>query len=208
MITEAVIRGEKVVLVPYGEEHVEKYHQWMSDPILRELTASEPLTLEEEYEMQKKWREDPDKLTFIILALQSEGDISSYPMVGDVNLFLKGHPASDDFEAEVEIMIADSSSNLESAYRRRGFALEAMRLMLVYVTGSPEAFVCPPIPQTVPPPPEPLPISPQNLVVRISQDNYPSIALFERFQFSVVKVVEVFNEVEMRFVGMRSPTCQ
>lgn len=54
MITDAVIKGDKVVLVPYREEHVEKYHQWMSDPRLLTLTASEPLTLEEEYEMQSK----------------------------------------------------------------------------------------------------------------------------------------------------------
>ena len=29
-----------------------KYHEWMSDVELRELTVSEPLTLQEEYDMQ------------------------------------------------------------------------------------------------------------------------------------------------------------
>ncbi|KAL4071990.1 GNAT domain-containing protein [Scleroderma citrinum] len=197
MITNAILRGEKVVLVPYKEEHVEKYHQWMSDPTLREQTASEPLTVQEEYEMQKKWREDPDKLTFIILALEKEGDIATFPMVGDVNLFLKGHPDDEDFEAEVEVMIA------EDAYRRRGFALEALKLMLIYATGSPEDFMGFPLPQTVPPPPKPLPVRPQCLVVRISQDNRPSISLFERLHFSITRTVDVFREVEMRFVGSR-----
>ena len=32
----------------------------MKSKELQELTASEPLTLEEEYEMQKSWREDDD----------------------------------------------------------------------------------------------------------------------------------------------------
>ena len=34
-----------------------KDHEWMIDPILLELTASEPLTLEEEFENQKSWHQ-------------------------------------------------------------------------------------------------------------------------------------------------------
>jgi hypothetical protein len=54
-----VIRGQQVVLVPYRREHVELYHSWMQDPVLQELTASEPLTLAEEYAMQQSWADDP-----------------------------------------------------------------------------------------------------------------------------------------------------
>ena len=39
-----------------------------------ELTASEPLTLDEEYEMQKTWYNDPNKLNFIILAKHLNDD--------------------------------------------------------------------------------------------------------------------------------------
>lgn len=47
------------------------------------MTASEPLTLDEEYEMQKSWQEDPDKLTFILIhpdfiSPDPRGTISGY----------------------------------------------------------------------------------------------------------------------------------
>ena len=71
-----VIVGRNVVLVPYLARYVEKYHAWMEDPEIRELTASERLTLEEEYEMQRAWQRDNTKHTFIIVLrdeLQHEG---------------------------------------------------------------------------------------------------------------------------------------
>ena len=52
------IVGDGVTLVLYRREHVERYHAWMSDPWIREMTASEPLSLEEEYEMQREWRDE------------------------------------------------------------------------------------------------------------------------------------------------------
>ena len=39
----------------------------MESKEILEATASEPLTLENERKMQQSWREDEDKLTFIIL---------------------------------------------------------------------------------------------------------------------------------------------
>jgi len=61
------IFGNEIVLVPYQHEHVARYHEWMSNPELLELTASEQLTLEQEYKMQKEWADDDKKCTFIIL---------------------------------------------------------------------------------------------------------------------------------------------
>ena len=68
------IIGQKTILVPYTVEHVQKYcvtvtyatvskqccryHNWMQSEELQKLTASEPLTLDEEYQMQKSWMMD------------------------------------------------------------------------------------------------------------------------------------------------------
>ena len=56
------ICGHKVILVPYTDKHVLKYHAWMQNENLQHLTGSEPLTLEKEYEMQKTWKDSPDKV--------------------------------------------------------------------------------------------------------------------------------------------------
>ncbi|XP_032946555.1 alpha/beta-tubulin-N-acetyltransferase 9 isoform X5 [Rhinolophus ferrumequinum] len=55
-----LLLGKKVVLVPYTSLHVPRYHEWMKSEELQRLTASEPLTLEQEYAMQRSWREDAD----------------------------------------------------------------------------------------------------------------------------------------------------
>lgn len=222
----------------------------MLDDELRRLTASEPLSLEEEYEMQRKyhgpaaddeahylfrtlekWLHDEDKLTFIILSKTddfnptNEGTITPLdprigllPMVGDVNIFLHGsRRAGDspeendheghDFEAEVEIMIAgkehtptfnsDCSSRLaEPAYRRRGFAYEALQLMLSYVTGISQLFSVNKDHRSIP---SPLHVPAARLITRITESNEPSIKLFEKLGFKITKRVAIFEEVEMRW---------
>uniref|UniRef100_A0A0N5AE09 N-acetyltransferase domain-containing protein n=1 Tax=Syphacia muris TaxID=451379 RepID=A0A0N5AE09_9BILA len=111
------IQGEKVVLVPYERYHVEKYHSWMEDPELRRMTGSERLSLDKEYEMQKSWREDEDKCTFILLSRRL---LEIGAMIGDVNVFLN------DGIAELEIMIA------ESEFRGHGIGYEAAQLMIKF----------------------------------------------------------------------------
>lgn len=68
-VSESVV-GTRTILVPYCRKHVDKYHRWMGDEQLRHETCSEPLTFDEEVAMQSAWREDPDKLCFIVLDRQ------------------------------------------------------------------------------------------------------------------------------------------
>ncbi|GLV44802.1 microtubule-associated Nat9 [Carabus blaptoides fortunei] len=104
-----VITGTNVILVSYKKEHVAQYNQWMKSTELQKLTASEPLTLYEEYKMQQTWLNDKTKCTFIILDKEiywdTRDEIES--MIGDTNLFFTD--PENMFSAEAEIMIAEES---------------------------------------------------------------------------------------------------
>jgi len=181
--------GQDVILVPYRSEHVEKYHEWLKDPDIQQATASEPLTLAEEYDMQRSWHLDDDKLTFIILDRAVHPSLDDLPsrltqgMIGDVNLFLSdveldeedaAVQASPAKQGELEIMIA------EPLARRKGLASQAIQLMIAYASRPP------------------LSLAPTHFLVRIGMANKASIAMFDRLGFAVVRTVEVFQEVEMR----------
>ncbi|KAM8704942.1 hypothetical protein ACLKA7_009405 [Drosophila subpalustris] len=164
--------GQRVVLVPYEARHVPKYHEWMSCPTLRILTASDELSLSEEYEMQQSWRQDADKLTFIVLCAETYAKTNDEiaAMVGDTNLFLHYDEEDKQHVAEAEIMIATTEA------RGKGFGREAMLLMLKYAQSH-------------------LPLV--KFQAKIDMDNLVSLRLFESFQFIEVRRVEVFHEVTL-----------
>ncbi|BFZ62757.1 hypothetical protein YB2330_003867 [Saitoella coloradoensis] len=206
-----LVYNGKVTLVPYEAIHVPKYHEWMKDPAILEATASEPLSLEEEYEMQRKWREDGDKLTFIVLdqAKLRDGTTSSKEeevaaMIGDVNLFLSESYDDDDdddedddfapkppkegpipYVGEVELMIAEPS------YRGRGFGRSSLLLFLLYIVDRASLIVSA--------------CSDRNcrlekLMVKIGEDNPTSLRLFESVGFMKAKEEpSVFREWELHF---------
>ncbi|CAO2814243.1 unnamed protein product [Amaranthus hypochondriacus] len=124
------LEGEKVIMVEYMKEHVLKYHQWMQDPSLLSATASEPLTLDQEYDMQLSWNQDPLKCTFIILDKQMivgeflHGQPHTEAMVGDVNIYM--NDLEDPLLAEIEIMIAEPKS------RGKGLGKEAVMMMMAF----------------------------------------------------------------------------
>ncbi|XP_036078318.1 N-acetyltransferase 9 isoform X2 [Rousettus aegyptiacus] len=163
-----LLLGKKVVLVPYTSEHVPRYHEWMKSEELQRLTASEPLTLEQEYAMQRSWREDADKCTFIVLDAErwqaQPGTTEESCMAGDVNLFLTdlGDPSL----GEIEVMIAEPSC------RGKGFGTEAVLMMMSYGLTKFEA--------------------------KIGQGNEPSIRMFQKLHFEQVAVSSVFQEVTLR----------
>ncbi|KAL7185910.1 hypothetical protein ACSBR2_027796 [Camellia fascicularis] len=126
----ASVEGEKVILVPYMKEHVPRYHLWMQDPALLQATGSEPLTLDEEYQMQLSWTQDPHKQTFIVLDKELvvgdfiHGDAHVEAMVGDVNIYM--NDLDDSQMAEIEIMIAEPKS------RGKGLGKESVLMMMAF----------------------------------------------------------------------------
>jgi RimJ/RimL family protein N-acetyltransferase len=166
------LTGDLVVLVPYRKEHVEQYHVWMQDPDLQEATASEPLTLDEEYQMQETWAMNEDKCTFILLdrAFQDTPGTGVHGgrMAGDVNLFFNDH--DDHRIAEIEVMVAEPSS------RGKGIASEALRIFMAY--GANQLGVT-------------------KFRAKIGENNAASLSLFEKLGYNKVSHSEVFKEVTL-----------
>ena len=184
------IIGARVRLVPYLPEHIETYHGWMQDEELLRLTCSEPLTIDEERQNQQSWRDDPNKVTFIVCALDAGTHDATAGMCGDVNAFLSLSDADDASKAdegtavgsmagaggrvsaELEVMIADPQR------RRQGLAREALLLFMHWLLNH--------VPNVA------------SLVVKITDDNLPSIRLFEAIGFAVHKHLAVFEQTELR----------
>ncbi|CAG8499606.1 5498_t:CDS:2, partial [Paraglomus occultum] len=149
----------------------------MQSKEIQELTASEPLTIEQEYEMQQSWLIDDDKLTFIVLKKSDESTsslrelIKISKMVGDVNLFL--NDPDDRSIAEVEVMIADPTA------RNSGLATNSLLLLFHYAIYT---------------------LGIRKLVAKISMKNQPSLQLFTKLGFKKTKSVDIFQEVHMELV--------
>ncbi|GJN75009.1 hypothetical protein PLICBS_009105 [Purpureocillium lilacinum] len=165
--SQTAVSTSKVLLVPYEKHHVHKYHTWMQDPSIQEATASEPLSLDEEYENQVSWREAHDKLTFIACeplgpegprqgAAVSDHGAREENMRGDINFFL--YPDEED-EDEVDAPSAVGGDEAASGertrwlvgevdvmiahegHRGRGFGGGAVRALLVYLRRNMEGIL-------------------------------------------------------------------
>mmetsp|Transcript_34213 Transcript_34213/g.75893 ORF Transcript_34213/g.75893 Transcript_34213/m.75893 type:complete len:206 (-) Transcript_34213:1962-2579(-) len=169
------IEGDIVKLVPYRKHHVDVYHVWMQDPFLQETTESEPLTMEEEYQMQASWAADEDKCTFILLdrSLPDTPGTGSHggAMAGDVNLFF--NDPDDRTTAEIEVMVAEQKS------RRKGIAAQALGLFMAYATDK---------------------LGVQRFLAKILESNSASITLFDKLGFQEYKRIAIFKEVHMELI--------
>ncbi|XP_019158756.1 PREDICTED: N-acetyltransferase 9-like protein [Ipomoea nil] len=168
------VQGEKVVLVPYMREHVPKYHEWMQDPSLLQATGSEPLTLDQEYDMQLSWTQDPLKQTFIVLDKELivgdffHGDAHVEAMVGDVNIYM--NDLDDSQTAEIEIMIA------EPKCRGKGLGNETVLLMMAFAV---EKFGI------------------HTFRAKIGESNKASLSLFQKLGFVQTSYSQIFSEVTL-----------
>lgn len=88
-------------MVPYEPKHVLMYHLWLEDAHIQEMTGTDPVSLEEEYESQIEWSCSTNKFMKVIQANDSG------KLVGDINIFFTDKDGED--AAEINIMIAGMS---------------------------------------------------------------------------------------------------
>ncbi|KAF2481092.1 GNAT domain-containing protein, partial [Neohortaea acidophila] len=208
----------QILLVPYSTHHVPTYHAWMEDEALRAATASDRLTLEEEYAMQRSWRTDRDKLTFILCLPAAECASKAVVegrrdeverMVGDVNLFLyevdddddddddddegtrlsNGASAQRSLIGELELMIA------RPEHRRQGYGRAALLTFMEYILLNWERIAAEYTASEGGGARSPL----AYLRVRINETNASSIRLFTSVGFQqTTEKANYFGELELR----------
>ncbi|KAL1319571.1 hypothetical protein HN51_071826 [Arachis hypogaea] len=170
------LEGQKVILVPYMESHVPKYHSWMQDPSLLQATASESLSLDQEYHMQLSWSQDLNKDTFIVLDKDlllgnfSHGEPHVEAMVGDVNIFM--NDLDNPHMAEIEVMIAEPKS------RGKGLGKESVLIMMAFSIESLGINV---------------------FRVKIGESNEASLNLFKKLGFVQTSYSNIFREVTLEW---------
>jgi RimJ/RimL family protein N-acetyltransferase len=167
----------------------------MKDPALLEATDSEPLSFEEEVDMQQSWRDDAKKCTFIVHSgelckvdesVESVNVVENLKsMVGDVNLFLSeiDDDEEDDkseakrektrLQAEIDIMVA------KHGYTRKGIGRAATCAMLLYGANA---------------------LGVHRFFCKINEGNKASIKLFESLGFVQCDYAACFKQVELELV--------
>lgn len=167
------IHGDYTInLIPFEAEHVPLYFRWMQSKELLEMTATEPMTIEDIEESQRRLLNDKTALSLLIQV--SKNNVSS--IIGDVNLFRHDFLCEDDLiVAEVDVMIAEAN------WRRKGIASEVVQMLLNMRD------------------PRHLP-KVNKFIVKILEKNRPSIAMFTKLGFSPIgDGVNTFGEYEMEY---------
>ncbi|KAI1761338.1 GNAT domain-containing protein [Hypoxylon sp. FL1150] len=213
------LTGPQVLLVPYDPHHVPRYHEWMEDAAIREATASDRLTLDEEYENQTSWREAPDKLTFIICEPARDAGDMGHPassrtaivageadtpdrMIGDVNMFLTPWDGDDGegeeekgkayVNAEIDIMIADPT------HRGKGLGRATVATFLLFIHSNLDGILA----EYASASSEAKKPELKDVVAKINAGNQGSIKLFTGMGFSQRGGVNYFGEIELVLEGL------
>ena len=146
--------SNRVRLIDFEEQHIETYLSWFENnpQLYIDTKTNEKLTLKDMSEIQKYWSATPGLKCMLI------EHMASGSLIGDVNAI--HYNSMEDNEVEVNIMIALSE------YRRKGYAIEALRLLEEYCKEKMGYHRC---------------------IAKIDEDNTSSISFFNKSGYSLTK---------------------
>jgi len=188
----------------------------MKDPALLEATGSEPLSYEEEMEMQKDWHLDEKKCTFIVHAREAcRGIIEEQSettetenaepfrvednldaMIGDVNLFLSEIDDEDESETDETSTIPEAKIEAEQEVTSTKPLMQAEIDIMIARKGYQgkglgRAATCSMLQYGA------TKLGIHRFFCRINEDNVSSIRLFKSIGFEQCGYAACFKQVEM-----------